>query len=89
MRSMIVSLTLALGLLSGCGEVDQRFDCGEICNEFDECLAPFGTDEAECYDQCVDNATDGEVDRCEECVDSTDNECLDCSVACGDVFVGS
>lgn len=87
MRSLIISIPLALGLLAGCGEVDQTFDCIEICDEFNDCLTGFDVDETECIDRCEDNNTDAEVDRCEECVDASSNACMDCSAQCGDVFV--
>jgi len=87
MRHWIAIATLSLGLLAGCGEVEEELDCADICDEFDDCLDGFDVDETSCWDSCEDNNTQAEIESCEDCVDSTGNACVDCSVQCAGVFV--
>ena len=87
MRAWIAMASLSLGLLGACGEIDEEFDCAEICDEFNDCLIGFDVDESSCRDSCEDNNTNAEVDACEECVDREPNACTDCTVVCNGVFV--
>ena len=88
MRSWIAIASLALGLTVsvGCGEVEEEFDCADICDEFNDCLVNFNVDETSCQDMCEDNNTPEEVDTCDDCIEAGGAACGRCTVECEGVF---
>ena len=80
MRTLMMMLA-CLGLFA-CGEVDQRIDCAQICDEVNDCTF-FDVDESACRDTCDDNP-DGATDRCEDCITMRD-ACSECSVECAGI----
>ncbi len=83
--------TLALVAAPGCGdEVDNTFDCNQICNDYDDCVDTT-TDVSMCTDTCEDFAdadpnAEAKVERCNDCIDDQ----ATCSVdgACKDICAG-
>lgn len=74
MMRFVTMLFIAAGLLvmSGCGEADERIDCGQVCQAYDECQVDI--DGTTCADVCEDAVDTGalaesSVDLCEECVE--------------------
>ncbi len=87
---LFASFVLLTPLASGCAdEVDQAFDCSQICNRYSDCFdADYDVDA--CEDRCRDNADADEdfaeqADGCETCLD--DRSCSG-SFACVDECAG-
>ncbi|MFW5925645.1 MAG: hypothetical protein ACOCV4_05730 [Myxococcota bacterium] len=56
----------------GCDEVDERIDCGQVCQAYDRCVEDI--DGTTCADSCEDALDRGDLDEeavdfCEECVE--------------------
>lgn len=90
---MVVVAALALFGFTGCEEaaedVDQAFDCGQICDRFQECVdEDYDTDG--CFDRCEQAAEDSDdfgdhASECETCLD--DRSCAE-SIPCTDECFG-
>ena len=95
MRTTIASLLSALALTfafasTGCDEVDERFDCAQICERYQDCFDNDYDVEA-CTNRCEDNADTqngfaDKADACENCLD--DRSCTGsfaCVSECGGI----
>lgn len=97
MRSLILSLTIAAGLVvgivspnMGCDKADAAFDCAKVCDKYKECLGGADYDSSACASRCRDDADTeafrDKADMCETCVD--DKSCLAGTFACATECVG-
>lgn len=79
------------GLLTGCGEVRQAFDCRRICNAYADCV-PGDQDVQECTDTCREQegeAFEDAATECQRCIDDPDNDsCSEEIFACADECAG-
>ncbi len=88
---------LALACDDGAADrIDNRTDCRQICDRFDECLASDDYNVGECVDECAENALDDDfeakVDDCENCLDGNDScgeDTFDCATECAGVVAQS
>jgi hypothetical protein len=75
--------------LTGCDDIDQAFDCAQICQRYEDCIDQ-DYDVDACTDRCEDNADESDdfadqADACENCLD--DRSCAG-SFPCIDECVG-
>ncbi len=83
-------LLLSFGLVGCADEIDELFDCSQICNRYEECIdGDYDVDG--CIDRCETNADEEEgfaerADNCETCLDG-DDSCAE-SLPCADDCVG-
>jgi hypothetical protein len=84
MHTIMFAISAALTGLTGCAdEVDELFDCTQICERYSDCFdADYDVDS--CVNRCEDNADADEdfaeqADACETCLD--DRSCTG-SFAC-------
>lgn len=97
MRSLILSLTVAVGIAAGifspnfgCGETEAAFDCAQICNKYQEC-GNASYDVSACTSRCRNSAEDdtafqNKADACEDCID--DRSCIGAVFNCGTECAG-
>ncbi|MEO5769129.1 MAG: hypothetical protein ABIS92_12330 [Polyangia bacterium] len=91
MRSLILSLTIAAGLVAGitssnvgCSAADAAFDCHSVCSRYKDCIDK-NYDVSQCTDRCRDKAADDKsyrdkADQCESCID--DKSCASATFTC-------
>lgn len=72
---------LALSL-AGCGALEERLDCNDICGDYDSCLPAI--DVEECVERCEDQ-DHADIDDCDACLDSEGATCGDCAAECADL----
>lgn len=89
-----IALVCAIGLtvaLASCDEVDEAFDCAEICEEFKRCFDS-ELDVNDCVDTCfdaveADTELRADADDCAGCIDNQAcNEVNDACPSCQPVF---
>jgi hypothetical protein len=65
--------------------IDNRTDCRQICEAYQQCVAGEDFDEQSCRDECSENALndsfEDDVDDCENCLDD-DASCVENGVGC-------
>lgn len=91
MRSLILSLTVAAGLVAGitssnvgCSAADAAYDCHQVCSRYKECIDK-DSDETNCASKCRDKAADDasyrkKADDCEACIN--DKSCAGAALGC-------
>lgn len=91
MRSLILSLTIAAGLVAGiassnvgCSAADAAYDCHQVCSRYHECIDK-NSDEGDCASKCRDKAADDKsyrqkADDCESCIN--DKSCAGAALGC-------
>lgn len=98
MRSMIVSLTLVLGLIAGlvtssvgCSAADAAFDCHEVCQRYQTCINA-SYDVGACSDRCRTAAANdpsyrSKADQCEACIGNKSciSSTFTCAIECGTI----
>ncbi len=87
-KTVLASFLFALALVTvtGCDEVDNTFDCNQICDDYDDCVDST-TDVSQCTDTCEDFADANDnaealVEICSDCLDdgaqcAVDGACRD------------
>ena len=67
----------------GCddGPVGKAINCAKICDKLDACLP--NVDEAECREDCSDDAANDDAAKCADCLDG--DSCGECSLKCAGV----
>lgn len=80
---------------AACGDtadrIDNRLDCGQICERYEECAdSNYRVDD--CRDDCKDKANndsdfESKVDKCSDCLDG-DNSCTEDTFKCAADCVG-
>jgi hypothetical protein len=77
---------LALTIYSCDGPAEEAIDCERICDEADECISG-DFDEAECRQECREDADQDDADTCEACLKDADScgENTTCAAACAGV----
>ena len=97
MRALILSLTVAAGLVAGvvstnlgCSAADAAFDCHQVCDRYKTCFNA-SYDVGACSDRCrTASANDpsyrNKADQCESCIG--DKSCIatfTCAAECGSI----
>ena len=87
-RVFAFAATLVAGS-AGCSEVDERFDCAQICSRYSDCFDA-NYDVGACRNRCESNADNepgfaDKADSCETCLD--DRSCSG-SFACTSECIG-
>jgi hypothetical protein len=82
-------VAIVLGGAAGCSEVDEAFDCQQICSRYSDCFDA-NYDVAACRNRCESNADNeagfaDKADACETCLD--DRSCSG-SFACTSECIG-
>jgi hypothetical protein len=78
MKQLSAAILFALAALtpfalSACDDIDQAFDCAQICQRYDDCVdSDYDVDG--CTDRCETNADESDdfadqADACESCLD--------------------
>lgn len=81
--------TALLSSMMGCdGPVEKRLDCRTICSEAADCVGGEDFDEAECREQCNEDADQDNVDNCQQCLSDQDScaEDAKCTLECAGVL---
>lgn len=71
-----MAATALLLLRSGCGEVEAKIDCHDICTDYEACVGDDAWDYDECVNKCEEEPN-SEIDTCDVCLDSE-------AMGCGD-----
>ena len=91
MAKKITTTLAALFALTifGCdGATEKALDCATICNEAEKCVGGDDFDEAECRQECNDDASQDDADDCQQCLSNQDScsEDAKCTLECSGVL---
>ncbi len=96
MRTFLSPIAIALAFAStifagatGCSEVDEAFDCAQICSRYSDCFdADYDTDA--CANRCESNADTeaGFADKADSCENCLDDRSCSGSFACTSECIG-
>jgi len=85
-RRFIPAFTFSILLgVAGCGEVEERIDCRDICTDYEACAGD-EFDVMDCVDQCEDEPH-SQIDDCDACLDSDGVECGECIPYCAPLAI--